>query len=273
MTSQFFHRPMHDRQLPPATRRRDPVGHEGGARARRASEHGPGLERGRPAALLPDQSARRPALPPERPPAVPRRRRDRRGDGSPSATPAHGGAPARRRSPPARRRRGRRAPAGRGGPLGAERPPDVASLAPARPLGRSRDDSTRPRRAVRPSRPTTAALVAIWERRHRRAACRRAGAGVSDPAADAAARVGSSARAGSRLRRPVAAAAAPRARPCRTDDRGARSPVLPGGRAELAVGDPRATTGRGASCSSSPSATALGRATATSAGVVAERSA
>ena len=58
--------------------RRDPVRHQGRPAPRRASEHGPGLERRRPAALLPDQPARRPALPAGRPAALPGRRGDGR---------------------------------------------------------------------------------------------------------------------------------------------------------------------------------------------------
>ena len=43
--------------------RRDPLGHQGRQAPWRAPEHDPSVERRRPAALLPDQSAWRPALP------------------------------------------------------------------------------------------------------------------------------------------------------------------------------------------------------------------
>ena len=59
--------------LHPAAARRDPDGHAAADVLGRSPEHGPGLERRRPAALLPDQSARRPALPAGRPPALPGR--------------------------------------------------------------------------------------------------------------------------------------------------------------------------------------------------------
>jgi hypothetical protein len=64
-------------QPPFSTNGRDPVGHQGRQAAWRTPEHDPGVERCRSAALLPDQPARRPALPARRPPAIPRRCRNR----------------------------------------------------------------------------------------------------------------------------------------------------------------------------------------------------
>ncbi len=123
----------------PATRRCDALGDEGGACAGRAPEHDPGVERGRPAALLPHQRPWRPALPAGRPPAVPHcgrvghtRRRGRRVDAHPHGATGHGAD-----GSDAHRLRRRRRPAG--GPGGDRLVPQ------RRGLGARRGVPSRPR--------------------------------------------------------------------------------------------------------------------------------
>ena len=152
----------------------DPVGHQGRAAAWRPSEHGPGLERRRPAALLPDQPARRPPLPAGRPPALPGRGRDRRrststvaGDaaswgGQRAGARSGGSRPVRPRPATARRCRHRptRSTAGA---------PSSSTCGPARSVARSinapGDPDEDARARVREPSATRYGhhLVAIWE--------------------------------------------------------------------------------------------------------------
>ena len=74
--------------------RRDPDRDQGCPPAGGAPEHGPSLERRRPAPLLPDQSARRPPLPTGRSAALPGGRRDRVGRRRPDRLQAQASGPA-----------------------------------------------------------------------------------------------------------------------------------------------------------------------------------
>ena len=112
----------------PPSNRRDPLRHQGRAPPGCSSEHDPGMERRRPAALLPNQSAWRSALSPERPATLPRGRGRGSGDGRRGGY----GPRARRRTSPERARpHSRYAPA----------PPHDR---PRGPAGRRRADRSRP---------------------------------------------------------------------------------------------------------------------------------
>ena len=185
-TSHFLHEPCRPPSRP--THRRDPVGHQGRQAARRAPEHDPGVERRRPAALLPDQPARRPALPARRPPALPGRRRDRRRPTAP--TPAQ---PAVGRPPQRRRRRGR--PVRAADAHGVERrrptrstPSAIGSTSPSprrstrlinRLRGRRRGARRRGRDALRDAYGHH--LVAVWEARGDRLAPRAVASAEAGP--------------------------------------------------------------------------------------------
>ena len=122
--------------------------HEGGAGPRRAPEHGPGVERGGTAALLPDQRPRRSPLPPGRPPAVPA--------AAESPSPAAAAEAGRRRGP-----RRDRAPTLTETPAGLDLLADLAEVASfPSGLDPALDEACRRIRIA-----TGAALVGIWERR------------------------------------------------------------------------------------------------------------
>ena len=186
---------------PPSSRRRHADRHEGGTAARRAPEHRAGVERRGPAALLPDQRARRPALPARGPPALPVGRGRRGGPRSSRRRPAADGprCGARSLAEPADRPVAARRPRGRRLDL-----PVVAELMrlagrPATSIGPSHQVVTVLRDA------TAAELVAAWELvDHAARAARRVGRARRPPRRHAARR-GILGRALARARRTHAA--------------------------------------------------------------------